>query len=167
MGDGRSELADRDHDGVDASVAVEDGVGHLRRQPFQQLRPGPGDHVGDQVAHGSVVDRGVEVIGDPRSGEVDLDVEVDLTAAGITDDLDATVDYGAVCDLIADVVAGTRPQLLERLAAEMADAVLDCDGRIDAVVVAVRKLRPPVPHDLATSGVRIRRSRRSTTLDRP
>lgn len=99
--------------------------------------------------------------------EVDLDVEVDLTAAGITDDLDATVDYGAVCDLIADVVAGTRPQLLERLAAAMADAVLDCDGRIDAVVVAVRKLRPPVPHDLATSGVRIRRSRRSTTLDRP
>lgn len=103
----------------------------------------------------------------PQPLEVDLDVEVDLTAAGITDDLDATVDYGAVCDLIADVVAGTRPQLLERLAAEMADAVLDCDGRIDAVVVAVRKLRPPVPHDLATSGVRIRRSRRSTTLDRP
>ena len=37
--------------------------------------------------------------------------------------------------------------------------VLDLDDRIGSVVVAVRKLRPPVPHQLATSGVRIERSR--------
>ena len=49
--------------------------------------------------------------------------------------------------------------LLERLAALLAEAVLAVDVRIAAVEVAVRKLRPPVPQHLATSGVRIRRER--------
>lgn len=91
--------------------------------------------------------------------EVDLDVEVDLRAAGTSDDLADTVDYGAIGDRVAEVVAAGRPQLLEHLAVELADAVLAVDARIDAVEVAVRKLRPPVPHDLASSGVRIRRVR--------
>ena len=38
-------------------------------------------------------------------------------------------------------------------------AVLAADPRIDAVTVAVRKLRPPVPQQLGTSGVRITRAR--------
>ena len=85
--------------------------------------------------------------------EIDLDVDVDLTAAG-------------VCDVVVATVAGPgaeRPELLERLAASIAEAVLGRDDRIGAVTVSVRKLRPPVPHDLSTSGVRIRRQRRSRT----
>jgi hypothetical protein len=38
--------------------------------------------------------------------------------------------------------------------------VLALDPRIAAVELTVRKLRPPVPHDLATSGVHIVRIRR-------
>jgi dihydroneopterin aldolase len=94
--------------------------------------------------------------------EVDVDVEVDLTAAGVSDSLDDTVDYGALCSRVEDVVATARPQLLERLAAVLADALLGADPRIDAVELAVRKLRPPVPQDLATSGVRVRRQRSRT-----
>lgn len=96
--------------------------------------------------------------------ELDLDVEVDLTAAGLSDDLSDSVDYGAVCDAVAEVVSGpdaVSPLLLERLAAAVTDAVFGVDGRIDAVVVAIRKLRPPVPHDLETSAVKIRRQRPS------
>ncbi len=95
----------------------------------------------------------------PQPLEVDLDVEADLAAAGASDALADTVDYGAICQVVADVVAGGTPQLLEHLAAELAAAVLAVDGRVDAVSVAVRKLRPPVPQALATSGVRIRRTR--------
>lgn len=90
--------------------------------------------------------------------EVDLDVEVDLGAAGASDALADTVDYGALCDAVAATIGAGTPQLLEHLAATLADAVLAVDGRIGAVTVSVRKLRPPVPHELATSGVRIRRS---------
>ena len=98
--------------------------------------------------------------------EIDLDDYVDLTAAGVSDDLSDSVDYGELCDVVVATVAGPgaeRPELLERLAASIADAVLDRDDRIGAVTVSVRKLRPPVPHDLSTSGVRIRRQRRSRT----
>jgi dihydroneopterin aldolase len=92
--------------------------------------------------------------------EIDLDIDVDLTAAGESDALDDTVDYGAVCDLIEAVVVGDAPLLLERLADRIATGVLGADRRIDAVEVAVRKLRPPVAQDLATSGVRVRRRSR-------
>ena len=89
--------------------------------------------------------------------EIDLDVEADLAAAGWSDDLNDTIDYGALCDVVAAVVEEGEPQLLEHLAAKIAGAVIGVDARILAVTVAVRKLRPPVPHALATSGVRIRR----------
>jgi dihydroneopterin aldolase len=88
--------------------------------------------------------------------EVDLSVEVDLRAAGHTDDLADTLDYGALCDTVAKVVAGEHFALLERLAERIAEVVLG-DGRVTSVTVTVRKLRPPVPIDLATAGVTITR----------
>jgi 7,8-dihydroneopterin aldolase/epimerase/oxygenase len=91
--------------------------------------------------------------------EIDLDLRVDLAAAGRSDDLADTVDYGAVCERVAGMVRECRFDLLEHLTARVADAVLGLDDRIAAVKVTVRKLRPPVPFDLATSGVRIVRSR--------
>jgi len=91
--------------------------------------------------------------------ELDLDLLVDLAAAGASDDLADTVDYGAVCARVAATVSEGHVELLERLAARVAEAVLDLDVRITAVDLAVRKLRPPVPQDLATSGVRLVRAR--------
>jgi dihydroneopterin aldolase len=93
--------------------------------------------------------------------ELDVDLAVDISSAGASDALDDTVDYGAVCDTLSEVVAGLRPELLERLAVVAAEAVLALDPRIESVELAVRKLRPPVPHALASSGVRVIRSRRS------
>jgi dihydroneopterin aldolase/2-amino-4-hydroxy-6-hydroxymethyldihydropteridine diphosphokinase len=91
--------------------------------------------------------------------ELDLDVHLDLSAAGQSDALGDTVDYGRLCQLAEAVTAGGAFALLEALAQHVADAVLDADARIDRVVVAVRKLEPPVPQALATSGVRIARDR--------
>lgn len=94
----------------------------------------------------------------PQPLEVDLDVVLDLARAGVSDDLVDTVDYGAVCALVDEVVGAGHVALLEHLAELIAGRVL-ADTRVDAVTVAVRKLRPPVPQQLATSGVRITRSR--------
>jgi 7,8-dihydroneopterin aldolase/epimerase/oxygenase len=91
--------------------------------------------------------------------EIDVDLTVDLAAAGASDALGDTVDYGAACDAVAAAVRAGHVDLLERLASRIADTVLAVDPAIAAVEVAVRKLRPPVPHDLATSGVRIVRGR--------
>ena len=90
--------------------------------------------------------------------EVDLDVEVDLAPAGVSDHLPDTLDYGAVVAAVEQVVATLHPMLLERMAEAIAEVVL-ADGRARGVTVTVRKLRPPVPQVLATSGVRIVRGR--------
>lgn len=88
--------------------------------------------------------------------EVDLDVEVDLARAADSDDLADTVDYGRVLERAAAVVAGGPFRLLEGLAGAIARAVLADQGAL-SVTVTVRKLRPPVPADLASVGVRLTR----------
>jgi dihydroneopterin aldolase len=94
----------------------------------------------------------------PQPFEVDDELTVDLTAAGESDDLDDTVDYGAVCELVERVITTETFFLIERLAERIAELILS-DDRVLAVTVAVRKTRPPVAQILATSGVRIRRVR--------
>ena len=87
--------------------------------------------------------------------EFDLDVHFDMALAGATDDLVDTVDYAAVVDAAADVIAGPWCALLERLAVLMGSAVLEVDLRVESVDVAVRKLDPPVPYEMDSAGVRI------------
>ncbi len=94
----------------------------------------------------------------PQPLELDLDVVADLAAAAGSDDLTDTVDYGRICQVVDDTVAAGRPALLEALAEHVAAAVLAEPG-VEEVTVTVRKLRPPVPQQLATSGVRITRRR--------
>lgn len=91
--------------------------------------------------------------------QIDVDIEADLSVAAASDALADTVNYGDVCDRIAAVVDRARPELLERLAGQIAHEVLDMDQRISATQVTVTKLRPPVPHQLDTSGVSVRRGR--------
>ena len=54
---------------------------------------------------------------------------------------------------VEHIVESENHQLLERLAARIADDVLALDPRITSVTVTVRKLRPPVPADLAWAWV--------------
>jgi dihydroneopterin aldolase/2-amino-4-hydroxy-6-hydroxymethyldihydropteridine diphosphokinase len=90
--------------------------------------------------------------------QIDVDLEVDLSEAGVTDNLADTANYGAISEAIADVVRTSSDTLLERLAARIADRVLHFD-HVEVANVLVTKLRPPVPEDLVSSAVRIVRSR--------
>lgn len=90
--------------------------------------------------------------------EVDLDVGLDLADAGRSDELASSVDYGSLVDEVVAIVGGPHRRLLESLAEAIADATLAHD-RVRWVTVVVRKLRPPVPAELATAGVRITRRR--------
>jgi dihydroneopterin aldolase len=90
---------------------------------------------------------------------VDIVAWVDMTAAQQSDDLADTVDYGALAQTAADVVGGRSYRLLEALAGRLASALLITDARLEAVEVTVRKLRPPLPLDVGSTGVRVRRAR--------
>jgi 7,8-dihydroneopterin aldolase/epimerase/oxygenase len=90
--------------------------------------------------------------------EVDLDLYLDLAPAASSDALEATADYGVAVEAAVAVITGPPRQLLESLAGAIAELVL-ADRRVDAVTVSVRKLRPPVPNPVASTGVRVHRRR--------
>ena len=92
----------------------------------------------------------------PQPFEVDVEMHVDLTKASTSDDLDDTVDYGAVCEAVSRVVASERYQLLERLAARIAEVCCG-DTRVQSVVVEVRKMHPPVRAMVEFVAVRVER----------
>jgi dihydroneopterin aldolase len=95
----------------------------------------------------------------PQPFALDLDVWLDLGPASRSDRLPDTVDYGALIEQARDLVAGSSFALLEALAGAVAGATLHADDRIATVAVTVRKLRPPVPADVSTVGVRVVRHR--------
>jgi len=88
----------------------------------------------------------------------DIDIYLDLTAAALGDDLGETVNYGATIELISATLDNERFLLLERMATRVADLVLS-DINAESVTVVARKVRPPVPSILASTGVRMHRSR--------
>jgi dihydroneopterin aldolase len=90
---------------------------------------------------------------------VDVTVWIDLASAAATDDLTDTYDYGALARLAADVVAGPARNLIETVAAQIADEVM-YDERVHAVVVVVHKPLAPLPQPFADVSVVVRRSRR-------
>lgn len=77
---------------------------------------------------------------------VDLDLALDLEPAGRSDELDRTVDYGALTARVAELVAGTRRQLLEAVASDVATLVL-ADERVLQVRVRVTKPHAPLGVD--------------------
>jgi dihydroneopterin aldolase len=94
----------------------------------------------------------------PQPFEIDLDIYVDAENAARSDDLADTADYAAAADHVAKVMSGPPRKLLESLALEIAEAI-SSDPRVNSVTVGLRKLHPPMPHDLDSAGVRITRSR--------
>ena len=74
---------------------------------------------------------------------VDVVLELDLRRAGASDDLADTVDYGLLATRLAAVVAGEPVDLLETLAARLAEVCL-ADGRVASVEVTVHKPDAPI-----------------------
>ncbi len=92
--------------------------------------------------------------------EVDVVLELDLAAAGASDDLGGTVDYGDVFRRARAIVEdGPHVALIETLAERIAADVLAAHPAAMAVTVRVRKPRAPLPGDFAWAGVEIRRER--------
>ncbi|MEV0711846.1 dihydroneopterin aldolase [Nocardia aurea] len=115
--------------------------------------------------------RGLRVFGhhgvfehEKRDGQefiVDLTVWVDFAAAAASDDLAATVDYGALADRAVRIVSGTPRDLIETVVSEIADDVMT-DPRIRAVEVVVHKPSAPIPHTFADVRVVTSRTRAVT-----
>jgi len=93
----------------------------------------------------------------PQPFEVDVELVTDLQPAGVEDDLDRTVDYGAAFEICRELVEATNFRLLEAIAEGLAHELLRAFPRVSEVVVRVRKLQVPLDGDLAYAAVEIRR----------
>ncbi len=73
---------------------------------------------------------------------VDVELGLDLRAAGESDEVGDTVDYKAVYQLVSGIQRANRFRLLEALAQACAQAILD---RFDVEEVTVRVRKTGVP----------------------
>lgn len=89
---------------------------------------------------------------------VDVVCSIDLGPAASSDDLNDTVDYGALSQAVADDIAGPPLNLIEALAARIADTCLARPG-VAAVEVTVHKPEAPMPVEVADVSVTLMRSR--------
>lgn len=90
---------------------------------------------------------------------IDLVLEVDLTRAASSDRLDDTVDYAAMAQQVAGAVAATHFDLIEALAAHLAERVLAAP-KVAAVTVRVAKPQAPLSVVVEEVAVVLRRQRR-------
>ncbi len=74
---------------------------------------------------------------------VDVEMELDLSVPGRSDDLRDTVDYSAVYGVVRQVVEGPGRNLLESVAHGLARRLLR-DFPLDAVTVRVAKPNVPI-----------------------
>ncbi len=89
-------------------------------------------------------------------------MDLDLRVAGTgheLDELDATVDYGALASLAVSVATVTQRRLMEFIAQDVAETVLASDKRIRVVTVTLAKRLPPVPQVASEAGVSVTVSR--------
>ncbi len=89
---------------------------------------------------------------------VDLSLFADLTAAGRSDDLRETINYGEIAESVKDVIVGESFNLVEALAQRIADDVLR-DYPARAVEVTVHKPKAPIEVTFADVSVTIYRER--------
>jgi 7,8-dihydroneopterin aldolase/epimerase/oxygenase len=90
---------------------------------------------------------------------IDVALRTNTIEAAGSDDLKHTVDYGALADTLADIVAGEPVNLIETLAERLADACIALD-RVDSAVVTVHKPQAPIAHHFADVSVTIERPKR-------
>jgi dihydroneopterin aldolase len=74
---------------------------------------------------------------------VDVDMYLSLLDAALADDLAKSIDYGAVYGLAKSAVELSRRNLIESVAYDIADKVMEA-YKPERVTVRVRKPKPPV-----------------------
>ena len=75
-----------------------------------------------------------------------------------TDELDQTVDYGVVAELVVDEM-GVRSKLIESVCERIVNRIYSLSKNIDWVEVKVCKINPPIDGDVQNVSVVIKKER--------
>lgn len=113
--------------------------------------------------------RGIEVFGyhgvfpdEKRDGQsfiADIICWLDTRPAAVTDDLRLTLNYAELAELAAGIIAGPGRDLIETVAAEIADSALSRFALLQAIEVTVHKPQAPIGRAVSDVAVVARRVR--------
>lgn len=92
----------------------------------------------------------------PQNVLVSFEACLDLAAAGASDDLADTLDYGSLLLGVTKTVNQEPVRLIEHLAERVATFLLELNG-VGRVSVEVAKERPPIPQNVGRVSVRVER----------
>jgi dihydroneopterin aldolase len=90
---------------------------------------------------------------------IDVEMCVNLEKACGTDNLQHTVDYSAVYDIIKYITENNKFRLIEKLAQSISGEILSRYREIDEITVRVRKPEAPINGEFDWVGVEITRGR--------
>ncbi|WP_235832668.1 dihydroneopterin aldolase [Acetivibrio mesophilus] len=88
---------------------------------------------------------------------IDIEAFVDLRKAGETDELEETVDYSKIYDIIKCINENNKFRLIESFAHIISREILSTYRQIDRIVVRVRKPDAPIEGEFKWVGVEIER----------
>lgn len=95
---------------------------------------------------------------------ITAELELDTRKAGVTDDLQASVNYGEVCQRMAEWTKKNRRKLIEAAAEDLARYLLLQYPMVRTVTLELEKPGAPVPYAFDTVLVHIARSRHRALL---
>jgi dihydroneopterin aldolase len=88
---------------------------------------------------------------------VDLEIEADLTAASLSDNLADSIDYSLLTAIAKEAVEKLQFDLIERLAGFIADTIKENFPSINSIAVTVHKPSAPVQESVTDIAVTITR----------
>lgn len=90
---------------------------------------------------------------------IDVELALDLKEAGDSDEIDHTVDYAEVYNIIKNVTKNNKFRLIEKLADTISREILSKYKKIEQIIVCVKKPDAPMTGEFEWVGVELKRSR--------
>ncbi len=95
---------------------------------------------------------------------ITAELRLDLRDAGMTDDLEKTVNYAEVCELISQVMLEEKYNLIEAAAENIANTILIKYDKIKSVRIIIKKPEAPIDMSFDTVYTDITRSKNISYL---
>lgn len=94
-----------------------------------------------------------------QSFSVDVEIGLDLSMAGKSDELNQTIDYSTVVELVINTLIGPSVNLIEKIAELISEDIFKNFMQAKSVSVVIHKPEAPVGAQILDVAVRIERVR--------
>lgn len=91
--------------------------------------------------------------------KIDIELFLDLKKAGKSDNLEDTVDYSKVYDIVKSINENNKFRLIERFAHVISQEIMSTYKGIQEIYVCIKKPSAPIKGKFKWMGIKIKRSR--------